>query len=79
MKEMKKQYGVATMSAVPDDYIHNSRFSDCVVRYGVDVSSYQEDIDWAKAKDDGVEFAIIRADTERMGKCRQSGQGSVLD
>ena len=40
-KEMKKQYGVATMSAVPDDYIHNSRFSDCVVRYGVDVSSYQ--------------------------------------
>ena len=23
------------------------------VRYGVDVSSYQEDIDWAKAKDDG--------------------------
>ena len=31
-KEMKKQYGVATMSAVPDDYIHHSRFSDCVVR-----------------------------------------------
>ena len=31
-KEMKKQYGVATMSAVPDEYIHNSRFSDCVVR-----------------------------------------------
>ena len=29
-KEMKKQYGVATMSAVPDEYIHNSRFSDCV-------------------------------------------------
>ena len=59
-KEMQKQYSVATMSAVPDKYVHNPKFADCVVRYGVDVSSYQEDIDWAKAKADGVEFAIIR-------------------
>lgn len=30
------------------------------LRQGVDVSSYQEDIDWALAKADGVEFAFIR-------------------
>ena len=77
-KEMKKQYGVATMSAVPDEYRHNSRFSDCVVRYGVDVSSYQEDIDWAKAKDDGVEFAIIRAGYRGWGSAGNPGKDPYL-
>ena len=28
---------------------------------GVDVSAYQKDIDWAKVKADGVDFALIRA------------------
>ena len=28
---------------------------------GVDVSSYQKEIDWAKVKADGVDFALIRA------------------
>lgn len=28
---------------------------------GIDVSSWQKNIDWAKAKKDGIEFAIIRA------------------
>lgn len=28
---------------------------------GIDISSYQSNIDWVKAKADGVEFAIIRA------------------
>jgi GH25 family lysozyme M1 (1,4-beta-N-acetylmuramidase)/pterin-4a-carbinolamine dehydratase len=29
-------------------------------RFGIDVSSYQGQIDWAKVKNDGVEFAMIR-------------------
>lgn len=29
-------------------------------RHGVDVSYYQEDIDWEKVREDGIEFAIIR-------------------
>lgn len=29
--------------------------------FGIDVSAYQGDIDWAKVKESGVEFAIIRA------------------
>ncbi|MCR4694547.1 MAG: glycoside hydrolase family 25 protein [Pseudobutyrivibrio sp.] len=32
-----------------------------VSHFGIDVSSHQGDIDWAKVKEDGVEFAIIRA------------------
>lgn len=31
-----------------------------ILRKGVDVSSYQGEIDWAKVKADGVEFAFIR-------------------
>lgn len=30
------------------------------MRKGIDVSSYQGDVDWAKVKNDGVEFAIIK-------------------
>ncbi|MBQ6492994.1 MAG: glycoside hydrolase family 25 protein [Erysipelotrichaceae bacterium] len=29
-------------------------------RFGIDVSTFQEDIDWKKVKDEGVEFAYIR-------------------
>ncbi len=29
-------------------------------RFGIDVSSYQTNIDWQAVKDDGVEFAIVR-------------------
>ena len=28
---------------------------------GIDISSWQKNIDWAKAKKDGIEFVIIRA------------------
>ena len=31
------------------------------VRYGIDVSFYQKDIDWTAVKNDGIDFAIIRA------------------
>lgn len=74
-KEMKKQYSTAIMSAVPDEYIHNSRFNNgYTIHYGVDVSSWQEDIDWAKAKADGVEFAIIRAGYRGWGSAGNPGK-----
>ena len=47
-KEMKKQYGIATMSAEPSGYVHNPRFNNGYkIHYGVDVSSYQPNNDWA--------------------------------
>ena len=41
-------------------YTHESHVADKVIRHGIDVSKYQGNIDWKKAKADGVEFAIIR-------------------
>jgi GH25 family lysozyme M1 (1,4-beta-N-acetylmuramidase) len=39
---------------------------------GIDVSKYQEDIDWRKVKNDGIEFAILR------GGYRGSGNGEIV-
>lgn len=48
-------------------YTHQTKF-DKYKRYdGVDVSSYQEDIDWKKAKADGVDFAMIRVGCRGYG------------
>lgn len=40
--------------------IHDSKFNTTTKRYGIDVSSWQGEIDWNKVKGAGVEFAIIR-------------------
>lgn len=42
------------------DYAHDSKFADCTVVHGIDVSVYQKTIDWKKAKAGGVDYAIIR-------------------
>ncbi len=41
------------------------------MKNGIDVSSYQGSIDWKKAKDGGVEFAVIRSSfaQNRIDKC----------
>lgn len=41
-------------------YIHEEHVSNKIVRNGIDVSKYQGDIDWEKAKKAGVYFAFIR-------------------
>lgn len=42
-------------------YVRNSRFDNCLVVNGVDVSHYQDtDSDWVSAKHNGMDFAIIR-------------------
>ena len=53
-------YGVAPLT---DDanYIHNSRFDNYIIHNVIDVSKYQEDIDWARVKQSGIDYAIIRA------------------
>lgn len=40
---------------------HDETFKNCQIINGIDVSKYQKDIDWSKAMDAGVDFAIIRA------------------
>ncbi len=41
-------------------YTHNAQFDNCIIVDGVDVSAYQETIDWQAAKRNGVDFAILR-------------------
>ena len=42
-------------------YTHSSAFDGYDRHDGIDVSSYQGTIDWSKVKQDGIEFAVIRA------------------
>ena len=41
-------------------YTHSSSLDGYVIVDGVDVSEFQGNIDWAKAKADGIDYAIIR-------------------
>lgn len=41
-------------------YTHNSSFDDRLIVNGMDVSEYQQSIDWPAAKAAGIDFAIIR-------------------
>lgn len=54
------------------DYAHDSKFADCTVIHGIDVSSYQKTIDWNAAKAGGVDYAIIRV------AYRGYGSGSIV-
>ena len=48
----------------PEDFTTEGEFVDCVVgttRKGIDVSSWQGEIDWQQVKESGVEFVMIRA------------------
>lgn len=41
-------------------YTHSGQFDDHMVVHGIDVSAWQDSIDWEAAKKAGVDFAIIR-------------------
>lgn len=43
-----------------DTEITDSLISEGTTRFGIDVSKYNGEIDWKAAKEDGVEFAIVR-------------------
>lgn len=42
------------------DYTHPPQFGNCMVIDGVDVSTYQANIDWEKVKRQGIDYAFIR-------------------
>lgn len=55
-----------------DNPNHASKFEGYDIKYGIDVSKFQGNIDWAKVKASGVDFAIIRVG------CRGYGDGSIF-
>lgn len=65
MQELQRQSDgnkPAMISLYTDEkQIHNSRFSHGYrILNGIDISSWQADINWNKVKNDGIEFAFIR-------------------
>lgn len=44
---------------------HAATYPNSILAYGVDVSSWQYDIDWKKVKADGIDFAILRVGTTK--------------
>ncbi len=54
-------------------YTHSSALEDRPITNGIDVSQWQQDIDWEKVKADGIEFAFIRVGY------RGSSQGTLND
>ena len=42
------------------NYNHDAAFANYLIVDGIDVSAFQENIDWKKVKADGIDFAIIR-------------------
>ncbi len=49
-------------------YIHEDHVADKMIRHGIDVSKYQGNVDWNKAKAAGVEFAIVRVGFRGYGE-----------
>lgn len=41
-------------------YTHQTRFDDRTIMHGIDVSKWQGEIDWAKVKADGIDYAFIQ-------------------
>ena len=66
-------------------YTHSSVFDGMNIYNGIDVSEHQKTIDWAKVKDAGVDFAIIRVAGRGYGSgklyedkyYRQNLQGAI--
>ncbi len=53
-------------------YFHENHVADKILRHGIDVSKYQGNIDWEKAKKAGVYFAFVR-----VGYRGYSDKGSI--
>lgn len=56
----EQRYEQRQRAAFGEQIIHNERFDGTTVRYGIDVSYYQGEIDWEAVKESGVEFVMVR-------------------
>lgn len=55
----------------PEDFVYKDRYMSCLgteYMLGVDVSTYQRNIDWKKVAESGIEFVIIRAGYRGYGQ-----------
>ena len=68
--------GTGISSFTGTTYNHNENFDNAIIVNGVDVSAHQGSIDWAKAKADGVDFAIIRIGYRGYGSAGNMAEDS---
>lgn len=55
-------------------YTHNSKFEDDTIIHGIDVSVWNNTINWQKVKNDGIDFAFIRVAARGYGS-----SGNIFD
>ena len=68
--------GVQVYSDLATEYIHDNKFDGYIINDVIDVSKYQEEIDWLAVKADGIDYAIIRAGFRGYG---ESGSLNIDD
>lgn len=60
-------------------YTHPPQFSNTIVIDGVDVSYWQHDIDWAKVKRQGIDYAYIRIGVSYLDSPFSMGKDSYFE
>ncbi len=60
-------------------YTHPSQFKDTIVIDGIDVSVYQSEIDWAKVKRQGIDFAYIRVGYSYLASPHRTNMDSFFE
>lgn len=59
--EISKGFYEKGKGAEPDEVTHDERFlSGYTIQNGIDVSMWNEDIEWSRVKESGIDFAMIR-------------------
>ncbi|MBR0308841.1 MAG: glycoside hydrolase family 25 protein [Mogibacterium sp.] len=53
--------GISRVHLTDEGLTHNERYKNCVVVHGIDVSAYQDEINWKKVKSGEADFAFVRA------------------
>ncbi|MCI9638631.1 MAG: hypothetical protein HFE72_00630 [Emergencia sp.] len=68
-------------SAVVDSggYSHASKFRNTLVIDGIDVSEYQQQIDWAKVKRQGIDYAYIRVGFSYLASPHRTNTDSYFE
>ncbi len=68
-------------SAVVDSggYSHASKFGNTLVIDGIDVSEYQQQIDWAKVKRQGIDYAYIRVGFSYLASPHRTNTDSYFE
>lgn len=59
-------------------YTHPDQFDGYTVSHGIDVSYYQNSIDWEKVKADGIDFALIRVGYRGYGNAGTLNEDSCF-